>query len=233
MALELEDAKPRRQGLVEWFGFTNAELARAAPAGACGAVVGGMVALALPLPAWAGPGVGLLVLVLGIAVGFALGMLIVRTVMMWPANRIATAVMPTGNTTPSRPDYSREDALLMQRDVAGALASFEHKIASDPRLVDARLRAADLYVKEGKDPRRAEALLREVQRIPGVARQDDVYASSRLVDLYSGVLDDPGRAVVELRRLVERHPGTRAAEDARRGLATLKARLLEDRERES
>lgn len=132
--------------------------------------------------------------------------------------------MPSGGTTPSRADYSREDALLMQRDVAGALESLEARIAADPGLADARLRAADIYGREGQDPRRAEALFREVQRIPDVSLRDDVYASNRLVDLYDGPLANTGRALVELRRLIERYPGTRAAEEARRGLVTLKAR---------
>jgi TolA-binding protein len=37
-------------------------------------------------------------------------------------------------------------------------------------------------------------------------------------------LNDPGRALVELRRLIERYPGSAAADRARDALATLKAR---------
>ena len=43
-----------------------------------------------------------------------------------------------------------------------------------------------------------------------------------LVDLHLGPLEDEGRALVELRRLIDGFPGTREAEMAREALAKLK-----------
>lgn len=212
--------------VIDWFGFTNAELFRILPAGAMGAVGGLYAGTHLRVPSWAGAGIHLAILLACSLIGFALGMLVVRMIVHGSARFVAGSVLPSGHTTPPKADYSREDALLMQRDVHGALESFEAKIAADPGLVCARLRAADLYAREGNDPARAAALFREAQRVPGVAPADDIYASNRLVDLYDGPLADTGRAIVELRRIMERHRGTRAADDARRGLATLKARHL-------
>ena len=224
MTLDLDDAKPRQSGLTDRLGFTAAELLRALPAALMTSFVatffGGRAAAALGL----GPVLGGLAVVLAAAAGFVTGLLAVRAIAFGAAAGVAGAVMPSGATTPSRADFSREDALLMQRDVAGALESLEARIAADPGLADARLRAADIYDREGQDALRAEALFREVQRIPRVSLRDDVYASNRLVDLYDGPLGNTGRALVELRRLIERYPGTRAAEEARRGLTALKAR---------
>ena len=45
----------------------------------------------------------------------------------------------------------------------------------------------------------------------GVSRDQDYAASSRLIDLYLGPLDDPSRAAAELERMRDRHPGTTAA----------------------
>ncbi|MBA3889867.1 MAG: hypothetical protein H0X64_04995 [Gemmatimonadaceae bacterium] len=225
------DPRPRERLVsraLDWFGFTHAELLRAMPAGATGAAAGLYAASRLRIPSWAGAGVHLGVLLFSAVLGFVLGMLMVRTVVHGSAKLVAGSVMPSGGTTPSQADYSREDAMLMQRDVRGALERYEAMIAADPRLVGARLRAADIHAREGNDPGRAEALFREVQRISGVAKSDDLYASNRLVDLYEGPLANTGRAMVELRRIIERYPGTRAADDARRGLATLKARHLGD-----
>lgn len=228
MTLDLEDAKPAPSGLTERLGLTPAELLRALPAAVIaaliGAYVGGRAATALNL----GSPVGGLVIAAAAAAGFIGGLLMVRTIAVGAAEGVAAAVMPRGTTTPPRADYSREDALLMQGDVPGALERFEARIASDPALADARLRAADIYAREGRDLLRAEALFREVQRIPRVSLRDDVYASNRLVDLYDGALGNSGRALVELRRLIERYPGTRAADEARRGLAALKARQTRD-----
>lgn len=226
MRRDVPRREPVRRWIQERLGLTSSELLRALPAGFATAFFVAYAATFVPLPSWFGDAGAALVFLAAALAGFVLGLLGVQAVATGAARGVASAVLPSGASTPSHADYSREDALLMQRDVAGALASFETKVAADPLLVSARLRAADLHAREGCDPRRAEALFREAQRIPGISRADDVYAASRLVDLYEGVLNDPGRAMVELRRLVERHPGTRAAEDARRGLATLKARHL-------
>lgn len=209
---------------MDWFGFTHAELFRALPAGATGAVAGLYASAHVGMPAWAGPGIQLAFILASGLVGFAAAMLVVRLVVHGTASFVSGSVLPSGTTTPSVADYSREDALMMQRDVQGALASYEAQIAADATLVGARVRAADIYAREGNDPRRAEALFREVQRIARVPRADDLYVSNRLVDLYDGPLANPGRAMAELRRIIDRYGGTRAADDARRGLATLKAR---------
>lgn len=133
-----------------------------------------------------------------------------------------------GDTTPYREQYSREQALVMRGEVDEALRAFEAVIASDTQAVDPRMRAAELYVKERGNHRRAAELFREVQRIPTATAGEDVYASNRLVDLYTGPLANPGRALVELRRLIEHHPNTPAAAHARAAINALKPRLHRD-----
>jgi len=54
----------------------------------------------------------------------------------------------------------------------------------------------------------------------------ELYATSRLVDLLLGPLGDRGRAVVELRRLAARHPGTPEATHAAKAIARLRAELF-------
>jgi hypothetical protein len=131
----------------------------------------------------------------------------------------------TGKSTPYEEQFSYQDSLEARGDVAGALASYEAVITERPTAVAPRLRAADLYARRGQNPRRAAELFRELRELPGASRRDALYASSRLVDLYDGPLNEPGRALVELRRIIERHPGTRVADGARDALPRLKARL--------
>ena len=133
----------------------------------------------------------------------------------------------SGGGTPYEVKFSHQDALVMRGRVAEALEAYEREIASPSRGVDpaeARVRAADLYATAG-DPQRAAALLREVQRLPGVKPGTDIYASNRLVDLLLGPLGDRGRALTELRRLIDRDPNARSAAHARTALAKLKADL--------
>jgi hypothetical protein len=142
-------------------------------------------------------------------------------------------IAPSGASTPAVPDYSYQDALVMRGKVATALESYEAIIAAAPGIVDARLRAADVYARHGGNPQRAAELFREVQRIPGASAADDLYASNRLVDLYVGPLRQPGRAIVELRRITQRHPASAAASHAERAIAELKARSVKRDELES
>lgn len=132
---------------------------------------------------------------------------------------------PSGKSTPYADQFSREDSLAARGDLPAALAAYERLIAERPGDVAPRLRAAELYAGRGGNPARAAELFREIRGIPGVSTRDAVYACSRLVDLYDGVLDEPGRALVELRRIVELYPGTPVAAHARAALPRMKARL--------
>ena len=120
--------------------------------------------------------------------------------------------------------YSREDALVMRGDVAGALASYEKIILEAPNDAQPRLRAAELYVKSGMRER-AELLYRAVQRLPRVAPKDDIYACNRLVDLYLAWPGHETKGLRELRRLIDTYPETDVAARARAGLVNLKGQL--------
>jgi len=137
-------------------------------------------------------------------------------------------VMVDGSSTPYAEQYSEQQALVMQGKLDEALASFEAVIAERPDSIDARIRAAELYAHDKGDHRRAGELFREAQRVPTIARGQDVYVTHRLVDLLTGPLNQPGRALVELRRLIDRYPTSPAASQARDALARLKAQHFAD-----
>jgi len=142
------------------------------------------------------------------------------------AGSVAQRVYMGGGNTPYEEQFSQEQALVMQRDYAAALALYEQRIAAtlaEPRV---RMAAADLYVTHGQNPVRAAELYREVQRIPNVMSGHDIYVSNKLADLYLGPLEAPGKALVELRRLVDRYPGSTAARYARTAIANLKPDIL-------
>lgn len=138
------------------------------------------------------------------------------------------AVAVDGSSTPYTNQYSYEQSLVMKGRVDDALASFESMIHADPAVVAPRMKAAELYAREKNDPQRAATLFREIIQSPAATSGENVYATNRLVDLLIGPLNDPGRAMVELRRLIDTRPGTDAAEHARRSLAELKSRARDD-----
>jgi outer membrane protein assembly factor BamD (BamD/ComL family) len=133
-------------------------------------------------------------------------------------------IMVSGASTPYTEQYSYQQSLVMKGEIDGALASFESIIAEKPRTVTARVKAAELYIKERKNHTRAFDLFREIQRIPAISAGDYVYATNRIVDLYVGPLNEPGKARVELRKLVEQFPNSPAATNARIALTELRSR---------
>jgi tetratricopeptide (TPR) repeat protein len=148
----------------------------------------------------------------------------------WLGLRAAGAVENTwrrfavdGTSTPYKEQFSYQQALVMQGRLDDALESFEAVITEQPASVDARLRAAELYARARGNHARAAELFRQVQRIESVSTGEFILATNRLVDLYNGPLGEPGRAMVELRRLIERHPNSRAAAHAREVLARMKS----------
>jgi hypothetical protein len=142
------------------------------------------------------------------------------------AGGVASHVYMGGKHTPYEEQFSQEQALVMQRDYAAALALYEQKITAAPLDPRVRIAAADLYGTHGANPRRAAELYREVQRIPDIVAGHDIYVSNKLADLYLGPLKEPGRALVEFRRIAHRYPGSTAAKHALAAIANLKPDLV-------
>jgi hypothetical protein len=146
------------------------------------------------------------------------------------AGKMSETVYLGGASTPYEDQFSQEQALVMQRDYAGALALFEQRITAAPNEPRTRIAAAEHYRTHGDNPKRAEELYREVQRFPQVMTGHDIYVSNKLADLYLGPLNQPGRALVEFRRLAERYPGSTAAKHAKLAIGNLKADVLKSQE---
>lgn len=132
------------------------------------------------------------------------------------------AVTISGASTPYTEQFSYQQSLVMKGKVDEALASYEAIVNERPANVDVRVRAAELYISKKKNFRRAAELFREAQGIPSISPGEDLYVTNRLVDLYAGPLVTPGRALVELRRLIHRYPDGPAAARAKEVLRRLK-----------
>lgn len=140
----------------------------------------------------------------------------------------AMQLVTLGGKAPYEDQFSLEQAMVMRGEVGEALASFERRIEARGSGVEVRVRAAELYAGEGKNPTRAAELLRAARALPELTEGQDIYVTNRLADLLAGPLNEHGRALVELRRLVERYPGTPAASHARAALSALKWRAVRD-----
>ncbi len=103
--------------------------------------------------------------------------------------------------------------------------------------------AADAYAERARTPGdRVEAMLRRAQLLAGplaepetaaaeldslrsheLSRRDDFRVGLALVDIYEHQLNDPGRAMSELRRLIDRYPATQGVRRLKSALHELKA----------
>ena len=127
-----------------------------------------------------------------------------------------------GSTTPYQRQFSYQEALAAKGLVEEALTSYEAEIVAAPTDLEAIVRTADLCLMHRTRPERAAELLRMLQRVPAAPPEKVLYATHRLVDLYLGPLDDRGKAIVELRRLIDNFPASQAARFARDALAKLR-----------
>ena len=193
-------------------------------------VTGIIIATALLLLGGALPSFGALIVLLIVAVLAGAFTAFIGARLGDGAGAVAQAfIQPSGNSTPYEQTFSLQEAMIMRGDIDGALDSFEAIISEQPGLIAPRLRAAEHYARGNRNPARAAELFREIRDTPGVPVRDAVYSCSRLVDLYDGPLAEPGRAVVELRRIIEQYPGSAMAKHARTALPALKQRLDEER----
>jgi hypothetical protein len=160
---------------------------------------------------------------LGITGMFFLGRTIARTMMGGAANIVGSLQNPSGDSTAYTPTFSHIEALVIRGALDEAAAEWEHELAKDPQNVSLRVRVADFHLRTKQDPATAHTHYLKARAMGTASADLSRYIQQKLVDLYLGPLKDDGKAMVELRRLIDAFPGTREAESARAALAELKA----------
>ena len=165
-----------------------------------------------------------LVTVAGAVLAFYIGRGIARAAFGAGAGMVTSVYSPSGETTKYTPTYSHIEALEVKGDLDGAAAAWDAAVAENPGHVMTVVRAADFHLRLRRDPDAALARYLQARALGSGAADTQRYVQQKIVDLYLGPLADDGRAMVELRRLIDGFPGTREAEGARAALADLKTR---------
>lgn len=137
------------------------------------------------------------------------------------AGFVQRMIYPSGHTTPYAKVYSMEQSIAAWGDVEGSLEAYQEAMQLNPADPEPRFQAAELAFRSS-DPSRAIALFSEGRRLAGDDRSRELYATQRLIDLYLGPLKNDPRALVELRRLVDRFPNTSEGKSAAGVLRSLK-----------
>lgn len=145
----------------------------------------------------------------------AAGVAVVVWTVVSSSGRVAQSMLHPPSGGPRTIPTSAAEALFTQGDIAGSMLAFDALRERHGATVELLRREADLHL--GRDGRadRARELLVRLRQMPTASRGDELFATQRLIDLYLGALRDEPRALSEMRRLVERFPGTPDAEGAR------------------
>lgn len=170
---------------------------------------------------------GLLVNALGLVAGFVLGTAVARGILHVGARVASGLYAPSGATTPHTPSFSHIETMVIRGDLEGAAAAWESTIAEQPDSAFVVMKAADFHLRERKDPVAALEHFLRARALDSGSQDLRRYVQQQIIDLYMGPLADPGRAMVELRRLIDAVPGTREADAARVALASLKHESVE------
>ena len=168
-------------------------------------------------------GVPLLLFVLAciVAVAFTISRITVR-VPEAMAEWLLRFVFPSGYSTPYEPTYSHLQATAARGDLQSAVAGYREAIRLRPMDPVPRFQLAELLLNDAK-PAKAAWYLGQARRLSADNPDRELYATQRMIDLYLGPLDDPIRAKMELKHLIDRFPGSREANSARAVLRELQS----------
>lgn len=139
----------------------------------------------------------------------------------WLASEAFQLFVSPGGSRARTAVTSRAESLAARGHYAEATAEFAALRARHPHDIPLLRAEAEFQAGVGGDPHLAVQLLNQLRRVPNVSGAVERYATHRLLDLYLGVLGDPGRAMVELRRMADRFPDT---PDGQGALAELRRR---------
>jgi hypothetical protein len=119
--------------------------------------------------------------------------------------------------------YSGIETLAARGHLQAAADAYAERARNKPQRVEATLRRAALLAGPLSQAETAAIELDNLRAGGPLPPRDDFRVGLALVELYEQDLKDPGRAMAELRRLIDRYPTAQGARRLRVALAGLKA----------
>lgn len=118
--------------------------------------------------------------------------------------------------------YSSIETLVARGHPLAAAEAYAERARNPRERVEATLRRAGLLAHSLGHAETAALELNNLRSATPLTNRDDFRIGLALVELYEQHLRDPGRAMAELRRLIDRHPSARDARRLRSALSELK-----------
>jgi hypothetical protein len=118
--------------------------------------------------------------------------------------------------------YSAIEALVARGHFAAAAEAYADRARDERRGAEAALRRAALLAGPLRQPESAAVELDALRSGAPLAPDDDIRVGVALAELWEHRLGEPGRAMRELRRLLDLYPSNRRMRQIRSSLAELK-----------
>jgi hypothetical protein len=156
------------------------------------------------------------------------GYLLLARIFIEPMGRaVGRVLLPSGSSTPAAKPLSHIEAMVARGDLAKAADAYRAEIASDPADVTSCERLGTLAMRQVEDYELAVWAYREAERRAETPARK--FGFGLLVaGIYRDQLKDPGRTLVELRRLVQQYPTAPRVGALRAEIDELKAGLFDD-----
>jgi tetratricopeptide (TPR) repeat protein len=130
--------------------------------------------------------------------------------------------------TPDRSDglkliksYSKAERKIIEDDLGGSVAEYEHAVTEDPDDVEARLRLAEVLFKNADHEKSAEAYEEVLQRERKLSAERRSLILTRLANIHADKFGDKEKARELLQSIIDAYPETRFSEYAKERLAGL------------
>lgn len=149
-----------------------------------------------------------------------------RTVIEPVGDAIGRILVPTGGSTPSVAQHSQIETMEVRGEYAKAADAYEAIIAGSPDDIVACEKLGQLALRHLKDYERAIRAYRAAEQRHEEPRRKLGYAIL-VAGIYRDNLEDNGKAIVELRRILARYPDAPNTDRLRAELDELKARHFE------
>ncbi len=139
---------------------------------------------------------------------------------------VGAMLVPSGSTTPSVAQHSNIEAMEVRGEYEKAAKAYRDVIASSPEDIVACEKLGQLAMRQLKDYETAVWAYRQAEQRMTEPRRKLGYALI-IAGLYRDNLHDNGKAIVELRKVLERYPDAPNAARLRAELDELKAKHFE------
>jgi TolA-binding protein len=154
---------------------------------------------------WLGGFVGMMLVLAG---------LVAWEVAQWFSRRTGSVVFSEDAPSQNDPEYDAAEAEWAKGNHLDAIALMREYLKRNPREQYVAIRIAEIYEKDLSNPLAATLELEEVLT-QGLSREKWGWTAIHLANLYSGSMNQPGKAMAILERIIAEYPETGAAKKAR------------------